>query len=108
MAAAGFSVSGRDLPIARLVALADTAEQAEAVARRGAEWMVACYFGAKHNPVGVIDPTAPGGDPVQRYLDEVILHGTPDGCSTTSCGCGTRSASTTCSPRRSAARASRC
>ena len=78
MAAAGYSVSGRDLPIARLVALADTAEQAEAVARRGAEWMVASYFGAQHNPVGVKDPTAPGGDPVQRYLDEVILHGTPD------------------------------
>jgi alkanesulfonate monooxygenase SsuD/methylene tetrahydromethanopterin reductase-like flavin-dependent oxidoreductase (luciferase family) len=78
MAAAGFSVTGRDLPIARLVALADTAEQAEAVARRGAEWMVASYFGAQHNPVGVIVPTTPGGDPVQRYLDEVILHGTPD------------------------------
>jgi alkanesulfonate monooxygenase SsuD/methylene tetrahydromethanopterin reductase-like flavin-dependent oxidoreductase (luciferase family) len=78
MASAGFSLAGRDLPIARLVALADTAAKAEAVARSGAEWMVASYFGAQHNPVGVTDPTTPGADPVRRYLDEVILHGTPD------------------------------
>ncbi|HEX3537011.1 MAG TPA: LLM class flavin-dependent oxidoreductase [Stellaceae bacterium] len=78
MGNAGFSLAGRDLPIARLVALADTAAKAEAVARSGAEWMVASYFGAQHSPVGVADPTAPGADPVRRYLDEVILHGTPD------------------------------
>jgi alkanesulfonate monooxygenase SsuD/methylene tetrahydromethanopterin reductase-like flavin-dependent oxidoreductase (luciferase family) len=78
MAANDFSLGGRDLPIARLVAIAETRDQAEAVARRGAEWMVASYFGAQHNPVGVQDPTRPGADPVQRYLDEVILHGTPE------------------------------
>ena len=78
MRRAGFALAGRDLPIARLVALADTAAKAEAVARSGAEWMVASYFGAQHNPVGVKDPTTPGADPVRRYLDEVILHGTPD------------------------------
>src|SRR4029077_11660163 len=76
--AAGFTLVSRDLPVARLVALADTAAKAEAVARSVAEWMVASYFGARHNPVGVTDPTAPGADPVRRYLDEVILHGTPD------------------------------
>jgi alkanesulfonate monooxygenase SsuD/methylene tetrahydromethanopterin reductase-like flavin-dependent oxidoreductase (luciferase family) len=32
----------------------------------------------RHRPVGVIDPAAPGVDPVMRYLDEVILHGTPE------------------------------
>jgi alkanesulfonate monooxygenase SsuD/methylene tetrahydromethanopterin reductase-like flavin-dependent oxidoreductase (luciferase family) len=78
LAAAGFSLEGRDLPMARLVALGQTAAEAEAVARRGAEWMVASYFGATHRPVGVADPNAPGGDPVQRYLDGVILHGTPE------------------------------
>jgi len=78
MRSAGFALAGRDLPIARLVALAETAAKAEAVARSGAEWMVSSYFGAQHNPVGVTDPTGPGADPVRRYLDEVILHGTPD------------------------------
>jgi alkanesulfonate monooxygenase SsuD/methylene tetrahydromethanopterin reductase-like flavin-dependent oxidoreductase (luciferase family) len=78
LTAAGFSIDGRDVPIARLLAIADTAEQAEAAARRGAQWMVSSYFGAQHRPVGVADPAVSGADPVQRYLDGVILHGTPE------------------------------
>jgi alkanesulfonate monooxygenase SsuD/methylene tetrahydromethanopterin reductase-like flavin-dependent oxidoreductase (luciferase family) len=78
LAAAGFSPEGRELPIARLLALGDTTAEATEVARRGAQWMVDSYFGAQHRPVGVQDPAAAGSDPVQRYLDEVILHGTPD------------------------------
>lgn len=77
--AAGFALAGRDLPVARLLALGATKREAAEVARRGAQWMVDSYFGAQHRPVGVTDPTAPGRDPVQRYLDEVILHGTVDG-----------------------------
>ena len=46
------------------------------MARRGAQWIVDSYFGAQHRPVGVADPTAPGADPVERYLGQVILHGT--------------------------------
>jgi alkanesulfonate monooxygenase SsuD/methylene tetrahydromethanopterin reductase-like flavin-dependent oxidoreductase (luciferase family) len=78
LAAAGYSMEGRDLPVARLLALGDTAPKAAEVARRGAQWIVDSYFGATHRPVGVADPNAPGADPVQRYLDEVILHGTPE------------------------------
>ena len=78
LTAAGFSLAGRDLPVARLVALGDTAAEAAEVARRGAQWICDSYFGAAHRPVGVSDPNAPGADPVQRYLDEVILHGTPE------------------------------
>src|SRR4051794_13407906 len=76
--AAGFSIEGRDLPMARLLALGDSAEEAEDVARRGAEWIVNSYFSATHNPVGIKDPAAHGADPVQRYLDRVVLHGTVD------------------------------
>ena len=76
--AAGHSLAGRDLPVARLVALGDTAAKAAEVARRGAQWIVDSYFGVAHRPVGVSDPNAPGVDPVRRYLDEVILHGTPE------------------------------
>jgi len=78
LTAAGFSAAGRDLPIARLVALADDTERARAAARQGAQWIVDSYFGAQHRPVGVADPLAAGGDPVQRYLDDVILHGTSE------------------------------
>jgi alkanesulfonate monooxygenase SsuD/methylene tetrahydromethanopterin reductase-like flavin-dependent oxidoreductase (luciferase family) len=76
--AAGFSIEGRDLPMARLLALGDSVAEAEEIARRGAEWIVNSYFGAAHNPVGIKDPTAPGADPVQRYLNGVILYGTAD------------------------------
>jgi alkanesulfonate monooxygenase SsuD/methylene tetrahydromethanopterin reductase-like flavin-dependent oxidoreductase (luciferase family) len=76
---AGYSAEGRELPIARLVALGDTAEEGRETARAGAQWIVDSYFGAQHNPVGIADPSSPGADRVQRYLDEVILHGTVEG-----------------------------
>jgi len=78
LAAAGFSQAGRDIPIARLVALAGSAGDAAAVARSGAEWIVNSYLGAQHRPVMQQSFTPPGVDPIQRYLDDVILHGTPD------------------------------
>ena len=78
LAAAGFSIDG-PRPADRAAAGARRQRgEAEEVARRGAEWIVNSYFGAQHHPVGVTDPAAPGADPVQRYLDGVILHGTPE------------------------------
>ena len=67
LAAAGHADGGRDIPMARLIAVADTAERAAEVARRGAAWTVGSYIGAAGNT-----------DPVQRYVDEVIIHGTPE------------------------------
>ena len=78
LAAAGFSEAGRDIPIARLVALADNTGEAAAVARSGAEWILNSYLGAQHRPVMQGSFTPAGVDPVRRYLDEVILHGSPD------------------------------
>jgi alkanesulfonate monooxygenase SsuD/methylene tetrahydromethanopterin reductase-like flavin-dependent oxidoreductase (luciferase family) len=78
LAAAGHAMAGRELPVARLVAIAETSAKAAEVARAGAQWICNSYFGAQHNPVGFTDPNKRGLDPVQRYLDEVILHGTPD------------------------------
>ena len=78
LAAAGFSEAGRDIPIARLVAVAESTGNAAAVARSGAEWILNSYLGAQHRPVMQGSFTPVGVDPVQRYLDEVILHGTPD------------------------------
>jgi len=106
--AAGFSIEGRDLPMARLLALGDSEAEAEEIARRGAEWIVNSYFGAAHNPVGIKDPTAPGADPVRRYLDGVILYGTVDSMLDRILQLRRRSASTTCSPPRSAIAASCC
>ncbi|MGH7917537.1 MAG: hypothetical protein ACREQE_08720, partial [Candidatus Binataceae bacterium] len=65
----GYSIQGRDIPIARFLAIAPTDAQAAEVARRGAQWLLRTY----------IDPAIFGaGDPAQRYLDSVIIHGTPE------------------------------
>jgi len=66
MAAAGHEAASREIPMARLMAIADTAERAEEVARRGAAWTVGSYIGDR------------GGDPVERYVSDVILHGTAE------------------------------
>jgi alkanesulfonate monooxygenase SsuD/methylene tetrahydromethanopterin reductase-like flavin-dependent oxidoreductase (luciferase family) len=78
LATSGFSEAGRDIPIARLVAIAPTAVKAKDVARTGAEWIVNSYLGTQHRPVMQHNFWSAGVDPIQRYLDEVILHGTPD------------------------------
>jgi alkanesulfonate monooxygenase SsuD/methylene tetrahydromethanopterin reductase-like flavin-dependent oxidoreductase (luciferase family) len=78
LAAAGFSDAGRDIPMARLVAIADSDAKAAETARRGAQWMLGSYFGTRHNPVLTSRIAPEVEDPVRRYLDEVILHGTPD------------------------------
>jgi alkanesulfonate monooxygenase SsuD/methylene tetrahydromethanopterin reductase-like flavin-dependent oxidoreductase (luciferase family) len=78
LAEAGFSDIGRDIPVARLVALGRTVAEAAAVARNGAQWIVDSYLGARHRPVMQANFIPEGGDPIRRYLDEVILHGTPE------------------------------
>ena len=78
LADAGFSEAGRDIPIARLVAIADNAGKAAQIARNGAAWIVNSYLGAPHRPVLQHNFWSAGVDPIQRYLDDVILHGTPD------------------------------
>jgi alkanesulfonate monooxygenase SsuD/methylene tetrahydromethanopterin reductase-like flavin-dependent oxidoreductase (luciferase family) len=78
LTAAGFSDAGRDIPIARLVALAPNPGEAAEVARHGAQWIVNSYLGTQHQPVMARGFTPAGVDPIARYLDEVILHGTPE------------------------------
>ena len=78
MAAAGHTAAGRDIPMARLIAIGNTTEQAEAVARRGAEWTVGAYIGPQHRPAHAAPSAIAAPDPVERYVSDVILHGTPD------------------------------
>ena len=80
LAEAGFSDQGRDIPMARLVALAPTTAQAEEIARRGAHWIVDSYAGPQHahrKTLNVVR-TYDGKEPAQHYVDSVILHGTPE------------------------------
>jgi alkanesulfonate monooxygenase SsuD/methylene tetrahydromethanopterin reductase-like flavin-dependent oxidoreductase (luciferase family) len=78
LAASGFSAAGRDIPMARLIAISDNAQRAEAIARRGAGWMLGAYMGPQHRGDHGT-PAAPAEvDPVERYVNEVIIHGTTD------------------------------
>ncbi|MDH4144295.1 MAG: LLM class flavin-dependent oxidoreductase [Acidimicrobiia bacterium] len=73
---AGFGPQTADTPIARLLAIAPTDAEAEAVARQGASWMVGSYANPERSAamrgVRVVE------DPIQRYVDDVIIWGTPE------------------------------
>ncbi len=66
----GHSIAGRDTPMARLVAIAPNDAQAREVATQGARWLIDAYVDPKR--FGVVD------DPVQNYVDRVIVHGSPE------------------------------
>ena len=88
---AGHSIQGRDIPMARTLAMGTTQEEAEAVGCRGAEFMFGSYLRKK----GSIRSTAAGAqkttqvealdaslkadeDPVARYVKEIAICGTPE------------------------------
>jgi alkanesulfonate monooxygenase SsuD/methylene tetrahydromethanopterin reductase-like flavin-dependent oxidoreductase (luciferase family) len=77
---AGHLENGREIPIARLVAIGANDREAKEVARRGAEWLVASYAGSQHRPVVLKEDLFGSNplDPVERYLDDVIIYGTRD------------------------------
>ena len=64
----GHAIAGRDIPMARLIGIAPTEAEARQVAYDGARWTVGSY--AKRSPGGV--------DPIERYVNEVMVHGTPE------------------------------
>jgi alkanesulfonate monooxygenase SsuD/methylene tetrahydromethanopterin reductase-like flavin-dependent oxidoreductase (luciferase family) len=78
LAEAGHSDAGRTIPMARLVAVDETDDKARAVAKRAAEWTVASYVGPKHDNVRQEVRNFGGKDPIDYYLDDVIIHGSPE------------------------------
>jgi len=64
--------------MARLIAIDETAEKARDVARRAAQWTIASYAGPGHGAHRQEVRTFDGKDPIAFYLEDVILHGTPE------------------------------
>jgi alkanesulfonate monooxygenase SsuD/methylene tetrahydromethanopterin reductase-like flavin-dependent oxidoreductase (luciferase family) len=66
----GYSIDKREIPTARLLAIAPTDNAAAEVAREGVKWLLKTY----------VNPTQMGwsADPIKRYLDSVVIHGTPE------------------------------
>ena len=73
----GFPTEGRVIPTARLLAVAPTDREAAEVARAGASWTVASYANAskRASPPSYLRE---GVDPVERYMSDVIVHGSPE------------------------------
>ena len=79
---AGHPAPDRDIPTARLLAVADSDAEAADIVRRGAAWIVATYKNEAKgtaNPVEQVraDGSIEAADPVERYLDDVAIWGSP-------------------------------
>jgi alkanesulfonate monooxygenase SsuD/methylene tetrahydromethanopterin reductase-like flavin-dependent oxidoreductase (luciferase family) len=80
----GHTIAGRDIPMARFIAVAETDRAAEDIARQGAKWLVNSYVNPTRaaNAVAAItsrrDQSGRPLDPVEHYLDGVAVHGTPE------------------------------
>jgi alkanesulfonate monooxygenase SsuD/methylene tetrahydromethanopterin reductase-like flavin-dependent oxidoreductase (luciferase family) len=77
----GHAIDGREIPMARFIAIADTDEAAERVARSGAEWLIGSYMNCRK----ATRPDSPdqkiltmdAATKLSRYLESVIIHGSP-------------------------------
>jgi alkanesulfonate monooxygenase SsuD/methylene tetrahydromethanopterin reductase-like flavin-dependent oxidoreductase (luciferase family) len=69
----GYSIKGRELPMARLIAIGETDAEGEEIARSGAQWTVGSYVTGKR-----VDDDGKPVDPVKRYVDDVVIHGSVD------------------------------
>ncbi len=82
LAAHKHPTDNRQIPIARLMAVANTDAEARAVAEAGARWTTDSYVGGdKGNLSGYLspDPNAPPVTDAQaRYVNDVIIHGCPE------------------------------
>ena len=77
----GHSFEGREIPMARLLAVAPSEAEALEVARRGARWILGSYLSDQH--AAIFDPKNLLGladlqDPVERSLRGSVIHGTPE------------------------------
>lgn len=78
----GHSIVGRDLPMARLIAVAERDEAASEIASVGVKWLAGAYMNAskvtnpnlKDQSILTMDRSAQ----IKRYLDSVVIHGTPE------------------------------
>ena len=73
--AAGHETAGRIIPMARLIAVAETDAEAERIARNGAEWTIGSYANEKTS--GSANPAnqLPRDERIERYVNQVVVHG---------------------------------
>ena len=65
----------QDTPMARLLAIGRTDTEGREIARAGARWTLGSYANPKTDPTKGSPARTGTRDPVQRYVDDVIVHG---------------------------------
>jgi alkanesulfonate monooxygenase SsuD/methylene tetrahydromethanopterin reductase-like flavin-dependent oxidoreductase (luciferase family) len=73
---AGHDLGARDIPMGRLVAVAETDAEALAIARRGARWTAGAYL--PKEALARFREDRREVDPVEHYLGDVVIHGCPE------------------------------
>ncbi len=76
LASAGHETGGREIPVGRLVAVAPTDSEAEAIARRGAKWTASSYL--PKEALAAFREDGKPTDPEEHYLTDVVIHGCPE------------------------------
>ena len=74
----GHPTADRVIPTARLLAVGATDAEADEVARAGASWTVSSYSNPSKRSGPPPAHWVPGADPVERYMNEVVIRGTPE------------------------------
>jgi len=78
----GHSVEGRDIPMARFVAIGRTDAEAEEIARKGSGFLTNAYMNASKATRPESEDqrilTMEESAKIERYIDSVIIHGTPE------------------------------
>jgi alkanesulfonate monooxygenase SsuD/methylene tetrahydromethanopterin reductase-like flavin-dependent oxidoreductase (luciferase family) len=77
----GHSFAGRDLPIARLIAVADSDAEAEQIARAGVQWIAGSYINPSKATGGATQYATMHMEPaarIERYISSCVIHGTPE------------------------------
>jgi luciferase family oxidoreductase group 1 len=80
--ASGHALDGRDVPMARMIAIAGDDDEARRIARDGAAWIAGAYI----NKSKVTNPGLAAQEfmlmererLLDRYVEEVVIHGTPE------------------------------
>ena len=71
----GHETEDRVIPMARLIAVADTDEQAEQIARDGAQWTIGSYANEKVSGNSNPARQLPDDERIERYANQVVIHG---------------------------------
>ncbi len=67
----------RTIPMARLIAVAETDAEAEQIARNGAQWTIGSYANDKTSGNANPSRQLPPEERIERYVNQVVIHGSP-------------------------------